>query len=354
MAEAERVGWANPSSVHRAGRAAAARVEEARRAVAAAIGGEAADVVFTSGGTEACNLAVLGLGGGLGPGDEILVTDLEHPAIERAVQHLAATTGASLVRVTAPSGVTCDAEAFATRLSARTRLAVVQWVNHETGTVWPVEGVARVASERGVPLVVDASQALGKLPVNVRTLGASALVLTSAKIGGPGGAGALWVERCRELSPTTHGGAQERGRRAGTPHVTALAGFGGAARALPERLAAMERVAALRDALEQACIRLGAVVNGAEGRRVATVSNVSFRGWRGDVLVAALDVEGLCASSGAACSSGLGAPSPVLRAMYPDEPWRAESALRLSLGPETEAHEVEQAIAILERVLARA
>jgi cysteine desulfurase len=150
-----------------------------------------------------------------------------------------------------------------------------------------------------------------------------------------------------------HGGAQERGRRPGTPDVAAHAGLGAACRSLASRRADMSRLAGLRDRLEHACRELGAVVN-APGERVATVTNVSFRAWRADMLVPALDLEGLCASSGAACSSGVGEPSPVLRAMYPDEPWRAESALRLSLGPEVTEAEVEGAIAILRRVIPRA
>jgi cysteine desulfurase len=217
-----------------------------------------------------------------------------------------------------------------------------------------VQAYAERAALRGIPVVVDASQALGKLPIDVGSLSVSALVLTSTKIGGPAGAGALWVERCRELSPILHGGAQERGRRPGTPNVSVLAGFGAAASEVPVRLRESARISALRDRLERACVQLGGLVNGAAGPRVGSVTNLSFRGWRGDILVAALDVEGLCASSGAACSSGLGAPSPVLTAMYPKEPWRAESALRLSLGSETQEHEIEQAITILRRVLGRA
>jgi cysteine desulfurase len=187
----------------------------------------------------------------------------------------------------------------------------------------------------------------------VSALGAAALVVSAAKIGAAAGVSALWHERGRALSPVLHGGQQERGFRPGTADVAALAGFGAAARAIEARLREMPRVAARRDRIERAACALGGVVNGEQGLRVASVSNVSFRGWRGDVLVAALDVEGLCVSAGAACSSGLGAPSPVLQAMYPGEPWRAESAVRFSLGPETTDEEVEGATEILTRVLRR-
>jgi cysteine desulfurase len=236
---------------------------------------------------------------------------------------------------------------------------VFQWVNHETGTVLPIAEYGAACAERGIPLAVDASQAFGRLSIDVTKLTVDALVLAASKVGGPGGAGALWLARCREPVPLLHGGAQERGRRPGTPAVSALAGFGAAATQIPERLSAMARVQALRDRLERAAQDLGGVVNGAahggaQPARVATVANLSFPDWRGEILVAALDIEGLCASAGAACSSGLGAPSPVLRAMYPDQPWRAEAALRLSLGPETSQSEIDQALAILARVLGRA
>jgi cysteine desulfurase len=229
----------------------------------------------------------------------------------------------------------------------------IQWVNHETGSIWPVAEYAEVCRARSVPLIVDACQALGKVSIDLRTLpGVSALVVAAAKIGGPAGVSALFHDRGQPLVPVLHGGAQERGYRPGTPDVASLAGFGAALELLPARLAAQHRIATLRDQLEQVALASGAVCNAYE-ERVGTVSNVSFAGLRADVLVAALDVEGLCVSSGAACSSGLGAPSPVLRAMYPDSPWRAESALRLSLGPETSEKDVADAADILLRVLRR-
>ncbi len=353
MAQAGPDAWANPASVHRAGRAAKSLLERARTEVAESVGARASDIVFASGGTEACNLAIRGLFGERAAGAEIVTTHIEHPAVERSLQSLVL-RGAVLRRLALDDGVPPSVHALSALLSERTALAVIQWVNHETGTVWPVQAYAEVCARHGVPLVIDASQAYGKLPVEVAALGASALVLTSSKIGGPSGAAAVWLDRARDLSPVLHGGAQERGRRPGTPDVLALVGFGAAAREVPARLSAMPRLAGLRDRLERAAEALGGVPNGASAPRVSTVTNLSFRGWRGEILVAALDLEGLCASSGAACSSGLGAPSPVLQAMYPQEPWRAESALRLSLGVATQPSEIEGAIAVLTRVLSRA
>lgn len=352
--QAQARGWANPQSVHAAGRAARSLLEQARAQVAGAIGAKAADVVFTSGGTEACNLALFGL---LPPeriaGASIVTTGIEHPAMGAAVKRWA-DAGAKVKLLDVLAGRAPDAETFAASLDQDTTLAVIQWVNHETGTLLPIADYARVAAERSVPLVVDACQAFGRVPIDVHALGVSALVVAASKVGGPKGAGALWIERCRELSPFFAGGAQEKGRRPGTPDVVGLAGFGGAAQHIAQRIERMSEVARLRDKLEQGAVALGGVVNASAGPRVASVTNLSFRGWRGEHLVAALDIEGVCASSGAACSSGLGAPSPVLLAMHPDEPWQAESALRMSLGPETTEDEVERALVVLQRVLARA
>jgi cysteine desulfurase len=189
----------------------------------------------------------------------------------------------------------------------------------------------------------------------VESLGVAALAWSASKIGGPHGAGAVWIARSRTPWPLLAGGGQERGRRPGTPDVRAAVGFGAASRTLAARRSAMSNLAVLRDRLEAGLRVRGAVVNGAPpgGERVATVSHVAFAGLRGDVLVAALDLEGVCVSSGAACASGLPAPSPGVRAMYPAEPWRADGALRFSLGPETTDADVDSALAALDRVLAR-
>jgi cysteine desulfurase len=347
-ARAHEHAWANPASVHAAGRAARSLVEQTRRTLGEQLGAAPNDFVFTSGGTEACNLAVLGLAG---RARHVIASALEHPAVLAPLRALTA-RGAELELLPLEAAEPPSPESLARALRDDTAVVALQWVNHETGAIAPVAEYAKICRARAVPLLVDASQAIGKLDCDLSRLDASAVVITASKIGGPTGAAALWVERGRELAPTLHGGAQERGRRAGTPDVAALAGFGAALAQLPDRLASMAQIGARRDQLERACVELGGVVNRSRAR-VNTVTNLSLRGWRGDVLVAALDVEGLCASSGAACSSGLGAPSPVLQALYPDEPWRAESALRLSLGPETSEDEVAAAIAALRRVLAR-
>ncbi|MCB9600845.1 MAG: aminotransferase class V-fold PLP-dependent enzyme [Sandaracinus sp.] len=228
-------------------------------------------------------------------------------------------------------------------------LVVVQHASHETGVIADVDAMADVVHEAGARLFVDAVASYGRLEVALR---ADAWALASHKVGGPPGAGALIVRRGVPLEPQVRGGGQERGRRGGTPDVRALVGFGAAAEHLEERLASMEAVARRRDALEAALIELGAEVS-ARGRRTASVTHVAFPRWRGPELVAALDLEGLACSAGAACSSGVTTGSPTMLAWYPDAPWRVRGTLRLSLGPETSDADVAGAIEILRRVVPR-
>jgi cysteine desulfurase len=352
MEAARAQAWANPSSVHAAGRAARALIENARRQVAEAIGAAPADVALTSGGSEACNLGVLGRAPSL-RGAHVLTTQIEHPAVARAIDQLEAEHGVRVTRLAVPEGVAPSADRLAAAITPDTRLAALQWINHETGTIPPIADYARVCRAAGVALFVDATQAAGKLAIDTGALGADMLALAAHKLGGPAGAGALWVRRGLDVAPRIAGGGQERGRRAGTQDVLALVGFGAACSALGERLAAMPRLARLQTRASSVLNELGAALNATAGPRAPTVVNASVRGARGEELVAALDLEGVCASSGAACSSGLNEPSPVLRAMHASESWRASSALRLSFGPETTESELESALEALRRVLAR-
>ena len=335
MDAASHEAWANPASAHAAGRAAKAHLERARRRVAESIGAQPADVVLTSGGTEAINAMILGR---RAPA-RVITSAIEHPAVRASVDAWVR-DGVELVVLPRPDA---EVELHADDLVA------IQWVNHETGSLFDPRPMAERTRRAGAVLVVDATQAYGRVPIDVAELGVDALALASHKIGGPAGAGAFWTARDAAIEPVMHGGGQERGRRGGSPGLLSLVGFGAAAKALPERLHAMERVAALRDRLEQGA---KGVVNGV-GPRVATVTNLSFRDWKGEVLVAALDLEGVCVSFGAACSSGVAEPSPVIRALHPDAPWRAESCVRFSLGPELGEAEIDDAIRALARVLAR-
>jgi cysteine desulfurase len=353
MDAARELSWANPSSVHAAGRAARALLEGARRQVAAAIRAAPADVVLTSGGSEACNLGVRGL-----PalqGGHVVSTEIEHPAVLRALESSLEVGPSAITRLAVPDGVAPSPAQLQQALRPETRLCAMQWVNHETGAVLPIEVYAEVCRAAGVPLFVDATQAAGKLAIDVEALGADLVAIASHKLGGPAGAGALWVRRGLALRSLIAGGGQERGRRAGSPDVVSIVGFGAACEALPARIDAQPRLAALRDRVEAELRRLQAVINGAGGERVGTVTNASFKGWSGAELCAALDIEGVCVASGAACSSGLSEPSPVLLAMYPGaEGWRAGAAIRISFGPETIENTIEIAMDSLRHVVSRA
>lgn len=347
MAEAAPAAWANPSSTHAAGRASRQLLEAARQDVAQSIGAGAADIVLTAGGTEANNLGLRGLAHGCG---RVVTTEVEHPAVAESVRRLEK-AGYDVIRLQVLGGQPPSAEELGQQLGPDT-LVAIQWVNHETGTVFPIQRYAQVCHEHRARLFVDATQALGKLPIDAEALGADAIALAAQKIGGPAGAGACWLRRGLNVEPVLDGGSQERGRRPGTPDTLSMVGFGVACRLTGARLEQQPRVTALRDRIEAMLVDLGGVRNGV-APRTGTVSNLSFRDWQGPLLTAALDLEGVCVSTGAACSSGLQEPSAVIRAMYPDEQWRAGSAVRISLGMETTVRDIDLASAAFERVLAR-
>ncbi|MGB8329111.1 MAG: cysteine desulfurase family protein [Polyangiales bacterium] len=348
MQEAADSAWANPSSTHAAGRASRRLLEASRQDIAGSIGANPADLVLTGGGTEACNLGIRGLAAGR---RRIVTSQVEHPAVAESVRRLER-EGRQVISLGVVEGRPPSPEELASHLGPDT-LVAIQWVNHETGTVFPVAGYAQACRQSQARLFIDATQALGKLPVDVSTLQADAMAIAAQKIGGPAGAGACWVRRGNALEPVLDGGSQERGRRPGTPDTLSMVGFGASCRLVPDRLAQQARLAALRDRLESTLIALGGLAN-AGTPRTGTVANLSFRGWQGPVLAAALDVEGICISTGAACSSGLQEPSAVIRAMYPDAQWRAGSAVRISLGIENTEQDIETTSHAFQRVLARA
>ncbi len=347
MEQAAAVAWANPSSTHAAGRASRQLLEAAREDVAKSIGAVAADVVLTGGGTEACNLGIRGLAAGR---NRVVTSQVEHPAVAESVRRLGR-EGREVIALSAVEGRPPSPDELAPYLGPDT-LVAIQWVNHETGTVFPVHEYAQACREQQARLFVDATQALGKVPVDAGALRADAIAIAAQKIGGPAGAGACWVRRGLELEPVLDGGSQERGRRPGTPDTLSMVGFGAACRLTGDRLTQQPRVTELRDRIEARLTELGGVLNGGASR-TGTASNLSFRGWQGPLLVAALDLEGICLSTGAACSSGLQEPSAVIRAMYPDEQWRAGSAVRISLGIETTERDIDMALHAFQQVLAR-
>ncbi len=354
MREASERAWANPSSVHEDGRIARAVIEDARAEVGLLTSCDPRDVVFTSGGTEANNLALRSAFETASAEPRVLVTSrLEHPSVARVAEALAAEGRARVhwLRVL-PSGV-LDLEDLARALDTRgdVGLVAVQAVNHETGVVQPLAEVIRIARDRSRPVDVhvDAVQAWGKVEI---PCGFRSATIAAHKIRGPKGIGALVTRPRASVSPLLLGGAQERGLRPGTLSATLAAGFGAAARRARGRSAEYAHIAHLRDSIETTLGDLGGQVAGASSPRAPHVSNVIFEGWSGAELVAAVDLEGVSVSSGAACSAGTVEPSPVLTAMVGEA--AARGGVRLSLGDDTTAADVDFARAVFTRVVGRA
>jgi cysteine desulfurase len=350
MQSAARDAWANPASVHTEGRAARARVEEARAAVARLGSVDARDVLLTSGGTEANNLALRSaFPRSSGLPLRLLLSQLEHPSVTRVAEALMTEGLADLrwIRVS-PEG-TVDVDDLQRALSeGPVRLVALQGVNHETGVVQPIAETSRLARAHGALFHVDMVQAWGK--VDVCTSTADTQSLAAHKIRGPKGIGALLMRPGVSIAPLLRGGAQEGGRRPGTVDPVSCVGLGLAADHAVTGVARYAAIASLRDDLEARLQALGGVVNGS-GPRAPHVTNLSWPGWSGAELVAALDLEGLAVSSGSACSAGTSDPSPVLKAMVGE--LRAASAVRFSLGETSTMEDVLFAEAALRRVLAR-
>jgi cysteine desulfurase len=349
MADAlDRTG--NPSSAHREGAAMRTAVERARADVATLVGAAPREIVFTSGATEANNLAIRGALA-MRPGP-VVTSAIEHASVLETVQ-----AAAAAVRVV---GVDAEGRVAAADVVAAcapgTTLLSLGLANGEVGSMAPVADVARGLAGRGIVVHTDVAQAAGRIPIDVRALGVDLLSLSAHKLGGPTGTGALWVRPGVSLVATTTGGPQERGRRAGTENVAGIVGFGAAARAARVELdAASRRMTALRDRLWDR-IRVAlpdAVVNGAADEpRLPNTLNVSFPGVAGESLLVLLDLEGIAASLGSACAAGGAEPSHVLRAMGRADA-EARSGLRLSLGPTTTTDEIDFVAATLPRVVAQ-
>lgn len=347
--------WGNPSSPHAVGRAARAALDEAHEQVAAAIGAEARAVVFTSGGTEAINLAVKGAAwAGKATGHRIVTTAVEHDAVLNAFRHLEK-FGFELVILPVDRYGRLDPDELSRALTEKTVLVSLQLANNEVGTVGPTgELVARVRAGCRALIHVDAVQAAPWLPIDVSTLGADLLSIAGHKLEGPKGIGALWIRRGVAILPQQHGGSQERYRRAGTEHV---AGAVGLARALElivaERPATTAHVRGLRDRLLDALLALpGVELTGHPRERLPNHASVVIRDAEGEAIAVALDLDGLCCSTGSACASGSSDASHVLTAMgFPHE--EALGALRLSLGRTTTADEVDRAIVLVPAAIER-
>jgi cysteine desulfurase len=341
MARAAHEAWGNPASTHGVGRKARAQVEDAREKLAEICAVNPRDVLFTSGGTEANNLGLASAAG-------LALSRLEHPSVTRVAEQLEA-RGVPVQWIDVPASGQLDAEAYRQALERLPSgsVAALMAANHETGVLQPLEEVALVAHALGATLHVDAVQALGKLPPETWRF-ADSLAVAAHKIRGPKGIGALAFRGSKAPKPVLLGGSQERGLRPGTVDPVAAAGFLAALERAQEGPARYARLSVLRDELEQAFVSV-ATLNGQGVARLPHVSNLSFHGLSGDELVAALDLLGVCVSSGSACSAGTTEASTVITAMLGRE--RARSAVRISLGETTTSTEIHAAIAAFGRAL---
>lgn len=346
----ERFG--NPSSLHAAGRAARRAVEEARADVAALLGARPRDLIFTASGTEANNMVVAHAGRRAGFGGRVVLSAFEHPSVTGAADRLGA-AGMEVVRVPPERDGRVDPGRFLAALTPDTRLACLMVANNELGTVQPVAEVAAGCRQRGVPVLADAAQAVGKLPVDVEELAVDYLVLGAHKFYGPLGAAALWVRDRAGLSRFLDGGGQEGHLRAGTENVVALVGMGAAARAAAAELGERKRrFRELRDRFEAGLGAIpDAVVHCASAPRLPQTSHVSFAGLEGEALSLRLDAAGFGVSTGSACSTGQPEPSRTLLAigLSPEE---ALASIRVSFGVGNTVGEVDAFLAVLAREVA--
>jgi cysteine desulfurase len=347
--------WGNPSSPYRFGQEARTAVDAARRRVAECLGCRPAEVVFTSGGTEADNLALRGVTHALrARGRHVVTSAVEHPAVLRTCRALEA-EGWRVTYLPVDGNGVVDLGAAERALTADTVLVSVMHANNETGVIQPLEPLVELARSRGIPLHTDAVQTAGKLPGRVTALGPDLVSLSAHKLQGPKGVGALFVRDGTPLSPLLTGGDHEHGMRAGTEHV---AGVVGLAEAFALACAAAEseatRLDGLRNRLEREvrAVLPDVRVNGSRAPRVPNTSNMTFSGVDGESIVLGLDLLGICASTGSACSTGDPEPSHVLLAMGL-APREAQASVRLSLGRSTCAEDVDATLRALVEVVTR-
>ena len=344
--------FGNASSIHHHGQHTRFAVERAREAVAKLLGCRPAEIVFTSGGTEADNLALFGLAQ---VGDHIITSTIEHHAVLNACRHLQE-KGCEVTYVPVDGRGLVDPADVKRALRPNSKLVSIMAANNETGVLQAVAEIGKIASEADVYFHTDAVQAVGKIPVRVDEIGCDLLTLSAHKLHGPQGVGALYVRKGTDLDAMIYGGRHERSRRAGTENVPGIVGLGKAAELARASLESggEQKMAEMRDRLESAILsQVEAVgVNGAGANRVPNTCNLYFDGIDGEALVIALDLKGLAVSTGAACSSGAIEPSHVLTAMgLPVE--RARASLRFSFGKQNTADDVEFALGLVCETVAR-
>ena len=349
--------FGNASSIHTHGQETRAAVESARESVAALLGCRAAEIIFTSGGTEADNLAIVGL---TKPGDHVITSSIEHHAVLHTCKHLEA-IGREVTIVPVDGRGQVDPADVQRALRPTTRLISIMMANNETGVRQSVEEIGKIAADAGVCFHTDAVQAAGKVAIDVNQIGCHALSISGHKFHAPQGVGALYLRKGTHLDPLFYGGSHERSRRAGTENVPGIVGLGKASQLAKDAFDRGDdkKMSALRDRLEQGILAQveDAVVNGESEKnnrvaRVPNTTNIRFEHIEGESLVIALDLKGLAVSAGAACSSGATEGSHVLLAMG----LRADqvrSSIRFSLGKQTTDEDIDFALTLVHETVAR-
>ena len=345
--------FGNPSSVYSLGRRASAALTKAREQVAALVGADPSEIIFNSCGTEATNTAILSALA-IDPDKRHIITSMvEHSATVKLCEHLA-TRGYEITWLPVDREGRLDPDALETAITSETAVVSLLWANNETGVIFPVEEIASITARKKVPLHLDAVQAAGKVPINLSALGVQYASLSAHKLYAPKGVGALYVNRRARYTPLLRG-SQEEGRRGGTQNVASIVAFGKAAElAQAHLLASAERLGKLRDRFEQMLLTTvgGTRRNGTDEPRLPNTSNLTFTGIDAETALLLFDKEGLCCSAGSACSSGSINPSHVLTAMgvTRDE---ARASLRFSLGRTTTEAEIDRALEIIPRIIAK-
>jgi cysteine desulfurase len=357
--------FGNASSIHHYGQHARAAVEKARASVAALLNARPAEIVFTSGGTEADNLGIFGL---VQRGDHVITSTIEHSAVTNTCKRLEQ-MGCEVTYVPVNARGEIYAGNVEMALRPNTRLISIMMANNETGVIQPVEEIGKIAQEADVFFHTDAVQAAGKVPIDVQKIACDALSISGHKIHAPQGTGALYIKKGTLIQPQIYGGSHERQRRAGTENLPGIVGIGKAAEISKQWLnpsmptsgvdgaptsGGPAEMAAMRDRLQDAILSAmeDVGVNGLDAPRVPNTTNLWFDHIEGEALVIALDLKGLAVSSGAACSSGAIEPSHVLLAMaLPHQ--RARASIRISLGKQTTQEDIDFAIKVIPETVAR-
>ena len=347
--------FGNPSAIYSYGQEAAAALEEARAKVAGLIGSRSEEIVFTSGGTEADNIALIGVANAMrSRGNHIITTAIEHDAIIETAKFLEK-NGFELTYLGVDDQGIVDPDAVRRAITDKTILVSVMLANNELGTIQPLAEISRITRQAGVYLHTDAVQAVGRIPVNVDDLGVDLLSMSAHKLYGPKGVGALYIRKGVRMDPITHGGGQERARRSGTQNVAGIVGLSRAIELAGQEMAAeAERLAPLRDRLIQG-ILAGidhSYLNGHPVKRLPNNANLSFDYVEGESMCLNLDLKGICVSTGSACSSSNLEPSHVLLAMgVPSQ--LAHGSLRFTLGKWTEPADIDRVLEALPPIVAK-